>query len=157
MDAHLDHALALVNRNRRWVWFAAGAAVVAAGAGAIAWWQIKRRTSVVPTSGTYTSVDVDGRDLVDGTSVRLTFLDDQMHVYAGGNNMGGTVAVIGSKLFWSEDASTAVGCLPALALQDTWLSGWLNSGVDVFRDHRRLVLSGQGVRIVLAPARSDDL
>jgi hypothetical protein len=48
-----------------------------------------------------------------------------------------------------------VGCLPNLAVQDTWLSSWLNAGVDVFRDHRRLVLAGQGVRVVMEPVRDE--
>jgi heat shock protein HslJ len=157
MDTNLETALALVNRHRRWPWFIAGGAVVAAIAGVVVWRQVTSRSSVIPTSGTYVSDEVEGRELADGTKLRFTFLDDQMHVFAGGNNMGGSVAIIGSKLFWSEEASTEVGCLPAIALQDTWLSGWLNSGVDVFRDHKRLVLSAQGVRVVLKPATDADL
>jgi heat shock protein HslJ len=157
MDPTLETTLALVNRHRRWPWFIAGGAVVAAIGGVVVWRRLASRSSVIPTSGTYVSDEVEGRELVDGTTLRFTFLDDQMHVFAGGNNMGGSVAIIGSKLFWSEEASTEVGCLPAIALQDTWLSGWLNSGVDVFRDHRRLVLSSQGVRVVLKPATDADL
>jgi len=153
----LERQIVAAVRGRRWPWFAAGAAVVAAaavGAG-ITVWQMRRRRSVVPTEGTFVSTEVDGRDLVAGTQLRLTFVEDQMHVYAGGNNMGGSVAVIGTKLHWSEDASTEVGCLPDLAVQDAWLSGWLNAGVDAFRDHKRLVLAGQGVRVVLEPAKDD--
>lgn len=153
----LERQIVAAVRGKRWPWFAAGAAVVAAaavGAGVVVW-QMRRQRSVVPTEGTYVSTEVDGRDLVANTQLRLTFVDDQMHVYAGGNNMGGSVAIIGTKLHWSEDASTSVGCLPDLAVQDTWLSSWLNAGVDAFRDHKRLVLAGQGVRIVLEPVKDD--
>jgi heat shock protein HslJ len=154
VDEQLE-ALLAQTRNRRWPWFIAGGVAAAAAAGAVVWWQLQKRSNVVPTSGTFVSSEVDGRDLVEGTQLRFTFVDDQMHVYAGGNNMGGSLSIIGSKLYWSEDASTAVGCLPNLAVQDTWLSSWLNAGVDVFRDHRRLVLAGQGVRVVMEPVRDE--
>ncbi len=153
MDPNLETALALVNRHRRWPWFIAGGAVVAAVAGVVVWRQVTSRSSVIPTSGTYASDEVEGRELADGTKLRFTFLDDQMHVFAGGSEHGRQRRPSSApSCFGAREASTEVGCLPAIAIQDTWLSGWLNSGVDVFRDHKRLVLSAQGVRVVLKPA-----
>ena len=139
----------------RWVLLGVGGAVVA---GLVVWLVLlvlRRPSSPVPTSGTWESVSTDGRDLVDGTTIRLTFTQNLLSVYAGCNNLGGTVFVDGARLYWSEDASTEVGCSPGLAAQDTWLAGWLNAGVDVFRDGKSLVLAGAGVRVTFVSTGDD--
>jgi heat shock protein HslJ len=117
---------------------------------------LRARKPIVPAVGSYVCTELEGRDLVEGTELRVTFAEGWMDVFAGCNNLSGTIYSTGSRLYWSEEASTEVGCRPDMAVQDAWLSGWLNAGVDVFRDHRRIVLSGQGVRAVLSPAGSSD-
>jgi len=143
-----------VPAQRRWVVLGALALAVpvAVAAGWMAGRGLRARKPLVPSHGAFVCTELEGRDLVEGTELRVTFNEGWMDVFAGCNNLTGSVYASGTRLFWSEDASTEVGCRPDLAVQDAWLSGWLNAGVDVFRDHGRLVFSGQGVRAVLVPA-----
>lgn len=110
---------------------------------------LKKASSRFPHKGTFESVSVAGREFDDATTLRLTFTDDGVLVYAGGNDMAGTVMVADGRMFWSEEHSTTAGLPPKRALQDAWLSTWLNAGVDVFRHGKTLVLSRDGVRIEL--------
>jgi hypothetical protein len=128
---------------------AAAAALVAGGA-AVLW--ARRRPAGVPTSGTFAASAVEGRELVAGTELRLTFADGRLFVYAGGNYMAGSLAVAGPHVVWLEEAATSAGLLPQLAVQDAWVAAWLAGGVMVFRDGGDVVLAGGGVRVVLRPA-----
>lgn len=143
---------------RRWVVLGVLGVVVpvAVAAGWAAGRGLRARKPVVPDSGSFVCTALEGRDLVEGTELRVTFTEGWMDVFAGCNNLTGSVYSSGSRMFWSEDASTEVGCRPDLAVQDAWLSSWLNAGVDVFRDHGRLVFSGDGVRAVLTPVSNGD-
>jgi heat shock protein HslJ len=147
-----------VLRDRRTRWGAAlvGGAVVALAVGVLATREVQRRHKLPPVRGTYESVKVEGRDLADGTTIRLTFTDDWMDLYAGGNDMTGTVAMNGATMHWSEEDSTGVGCMPNLAVQDAWLTQWLNRGVTLYRDHKRLVLSRDGVKVVFRRLADED-
>jgi hypothetical protein len=131
---------------------AAAVAVVAAAALNCA---LRARRRAVPIAGCYESVEVRGRDLAAGTSLRMTFTGERVYVFAGGNDMAGTAVLCGDRLFWSEEASTTAGLLPQLALQDAWVSGWLNAGVHMMRRGRTLVLSSEDVVIELR--RTDEL
>lgn len=143
--------------DRRHVLLAASvAATVAAGVSLAVVWRHRHRAGVLPTTGSYEATEVTGWELAPGTAVRLTFDGDRLHVYAGGNNMTGTTMLTGPRLYWSEDASTQAGLLPNQALQDAWISKWLNGGVDVFRNGRSLVLSRGDTRLELWPSPDRD-
>lgn len=150
-------ALAML-RTRRAMWAGVfmGGAAVALTAGILLTREVQRRHKLPPIKGAYESIKVEGKDLAKNTTVRLTFADDWMDVYAGGNDMTGTVAMSGATLHWSEEDATNAGCMPDVAVQDAWLSGWLNSGVTLFKDHKRLVLSKDGIKIVLQRLGDDD-
>ena len=45
---------------------------------------------------TYTSISVEGRELVSGTAIELSFEDDTMSVWAGCNSMFGAFEVTGT-------------------------------------------------------------
>lgn len=131
-----------------WVVAAVGGSVILVGVAAVVVRQIQKQTKKLPSSGTYETIRCEGVDLVEGTTVRVTFNDKWMDVYAGGNDMTGTLMRDGTRVYWSEEASTEIGCMPNIAVQDGWLSVWLNAGPSFFRDHRRLVMSRGGIKLV---------
>jgi heat shock protein HslJ len=157
MTIDTKEALALL-RSRRALWSAAflGGAVVAMGAGVLFTREVQRRHKLPPVKGAYESIKVEGKELVGGTTVRLTFAEEWMDAYAGGNDMTGTILMNGATLHWNEEDATNAGCMPDVAVQDAWLSGWLNRGVTLFRDHKRLVLSGGGIKIVFRRLSEED-
>lgn len=152
-----SHTLGRHFRRHGGIWAAvAGGAALTLAVGWLVEREVRRRSALFPVGGTYASADITGRELVNGTSIRFTFSEGWMHAYAGGNHMSGTTAMVGTRLYWSEEAATEVGCLPGLALQDAWLSAWLNSGVDVFRDHKQWVFSGRGITLVMKSLKDDE-
>lgn len=132
-------------------WALAAVAGTAASVAVIGVIVVARHYRKLPYSGTYVVELLEGRALAGNSTMRLTFLNDEIDIYAGCNHMSGTYFVADNKLFWSEKYSTEVGCMPALAEQDSWLSSWLNRGVHVFRNGKQIVFSGSGVRMVLVP------
>ena len=101
----------------------------------------------------YTSTSVEGRELVSGSAIELTFEDDTMSAWAGCNNMFGSFEVTGTDLAWStEPAATMMMCDPELAEQDQWLASLLTAGVTATTDGATLTLEGDGVTIELASA-----
>lgn len=131
-------------------------AVVAGVTGTLIGAAALKRSKSLPASGTYESVEIQGIELVEGTTVRVTFTDGWADIFAGGNNMTGTVMTLGSTLFWSEEDSTSVGCMPNIAVQDAWLSKWLNGGVSFFRDHKKLTLAKHDTKIVFEKISNPD-
>jgi heat shock protein HslJ len=137
-------------RNRRVYWTAAfvGGAVVALAGGTILGREARRRHKLPPVKGAYESIKAEGINIAEGTTIRLTFSDEWVDIYAGGNDMTGTIIMNGATMYWSEEDSTNIGCMPNIAIQDAWLTEWLNSGVTLYRDSKRLVLSKNDVKIV---------
>jgi heat shock protein HslJ len=81
--------------------------------------------------GTFTSVEVEGWTLVDGTQVELSFDADAIAAYAGCNRMRGGFAVDGDTLTVDTLASTMMACEEPLQRQDEWLTGLLESDPTV--------------------------
>jgi heat shock protein HslJ len=99
---------------------------------------------------TFTSTDVTDHDLVQGTQVTLAFDSEQVSVNAGCNTMGGTVTLEGGTLTLGDDVrSTLMECGDELRAQDTWITEWLQGGVDATLDGNALTLEGDGVTMAL--------
>jgi heat shock protein HslJ len=101
----------------------------------------------------YLSQGVTGRDLVAGSTIRLTFEDGRLSVNADCNTMGGPFEVDDGTLRWtSEVASTAMGCVGDLADQDEWLTDLFTDGVEAELDGGTLTLISGDVTIDLTAA-----
>ncbi|MGW5055286.1 META domain-containing protein [Actinokineospora sp. NPDC004072] len=100
-------------------------------------------------SGAYLSES--GRDLVEGTRVRLEFTGDgRLLASAGCNTISGPVETGGGKVVVTDLAVTEMGCDPDRHAQDEWLAGWLAAAPTWRLDGERLVLAAEGVELVLA-------
>jgi heat shock protein HslJ len=100
---------------------------------------------------TYTSTEVRGHDLVEGSQVTLTFEDGRLSAQAGCNTMSGeatwddgTLEVAGPM------ASTMMACEQPLMDQDQWLSSFLASSPSLEADGRTLTLGDDSTRMTLA-------
>ncbi len=97
----------------------------------------------------FASVRVDGRQLVNGTQVRINFADDEVRANAGCNHLFGTMALSGDTLTASNVGGTEMGCPDGLNDQDVWLSEFLSAGPAVVLDGDTLTLTKDGVVIEL--------
>ncbi len=97
----------------------------------------------------FASVRVDGRQLVDGTQIRLGFDGDAVQADAGCNHLFGTLAVEGDTLTASNMGGTEMGCPDGLQDQDAWLSEFLSAGAEVVLDGDTLTLAKDGVVVEL--------
>lgn len=100
----------------------------------------------------YVSVEVHGRELVDGTPVRLSFADGAVHASAGCNSMGGDVVVDGGVLRVRGDGlwMTEMGCPePGWHEQDAWLMGLLAAEPTLHLEGHTLTIEHDATRLVL--------
>ena len=97
---------------------------------------------------TFLSTSIDGRALVPGSRVRLSFDGGGIGASAGCNSMGGPYAVADGKLVVGQLAMTEMACDPALMSQDTWLAGFLD-GASVSLAGDALGLAKDGVTLTL--------
>lgn len=97
---------------------------------------------------TFLSTAIDGRVLVGGSQVRLTFQGGSVSASAGCNSMSGPYALDGASLVARSLATTEMGCDPALMAQDAWLADLL-SGSTIALDGDTLTLARGGVRVTL--------
>lgn len=98
----------------------------------------------------FTSTEVRGHSLVEGTSVRLTFEDEAISAQAGCNTIfGGASWADGVLTSEGQLAMTMMGCDGDLAAQDQWLSDFLASEPDIALDGDTLVLGNDSDGITL--------
>ena len=97
----------------------------------------------------FSSVRVDGHQLVGDTQIRLAFVGDEVRADAGCNHLFGTWAVDGGALTASDMGGTEMGCPDGLNDQDAWLTEFLSAGPDVVLDGDTLTLSKDGVVVEL--------
>src|SRR4051794_31721273 len=98
----------------------------------------------------YTSTDVTGRDLVEGTTVELTFEDGHLAVAAGCNTQTAAYDVEDDAIAWTgEPAATLKACSDELTAQDNWLNALFLDGVPATLDGETLTLKNGDVEIVL--------
>jgi heat shock protein HslJ len=97
---------------------------------------------------TFVSTDIEGRDLVPGSRVRLSFDVGRIGAQAGCNSMGGSVAIVDGRFVLDDLATTEMACDPALMDQDAWLAGFLD-GAAVTLVGDTLALANGGVVLTL--------
>ncbi len=97
---------------------------------------------------TFLSTDVEGRALVAGSTVRLTFLNGQVSASAGCNSLGGPYRIEGDRLIAGQLATTEMACDPALMDQDRWVADLLGGATITF-DGDTLTLTKVGTRLTL--------
>ena len=97
------------------------------------------------------AVTEDGSDrpLVDGTQIRLGFVDGQLSASAGCNTMGGGYRIDGDTLVFEGGAMTEMGCDDDRHAQDDWLVALLGSGPTIVRDDDKLTLTAGATVITL--------
>jgi heat shock protein HslJ len=77
---------------------------------------------------TFTATEVQGHELVEGSSVTLTFDENAISAQAGCNTLNGAASWDGDTLDVQEPmASTLMACEEALMAQDQWLASFLTS------------------------------
>ena len=109
-------------------------------------------------TGSFTSTSVGGHDLVAGSTLTLSFEDDQLTASAGCNTMGSAFSLDGGILLWEgEPRSTMMACSDELMAQDTWLTGLLTGGVHASLDGDTLTLAAQQVTMTLERSASTPL
>lgn len=106
-----------------------------------------------PTDGgvegrTFLSTGLEGRPLVAGSTVRLTFQNGGVSANAGCNSMGGPYRIEGDRLIADELATTEMACDPALMEQDRWLADLLG-GATITLDGDTLTMENGTVRLTL--------
>lgn len=89
----------------------------------------------------FVSTRVTGRDLVEGTEVRLIFQEGRVSVTAGCNTLNGEAAWEDGRLVVQGPmAQTMMACDPALSEQDVWLAALLTSEPPLTLDGSTLTL-----------------
>ena len=81
------------------------------------------------------------RQLVDGTTVSLTFTTNSLSANAGCNTLAGKASIDAGRLTAGPFASTLKACDQALMEQDVWLGSFLESGPTIAMHGDELWLS----------------
>lgn len=94
---------------------------------------------------TFTSTEVTGRELVEGTTVTLTFEDGRLGANAGCNTSSSAYRIEDGVLrLDGEGMTTLMGCPPELESQDQWLAAFLRDGREVALRAEVLTLTSAG-------------
>ena len=100
---------------------------------------------------TYVSTSVTGYDLVEGSTINLSFEGPRMQLSAGCNIISAAYDVTDGTLAWTgEPAATMMACPDDLMAQDQWLIGLFQDGVTATSDGSTLTLANDDVTIELA-------
>lgn len=98
----------------------------------------------------FVATEVTGHELVEGSTLRLTFEDANLAAAAGCNTIFGAAAWDdGTLRFTGEPARTSMGCVDGLAEQDDWLAAFLTAGPSVELAGTTLTLDDGTVTITL--------
>ncbi|MGH8823805.1 MAG: META domain-containing protein [Jiangellaceae bacterium] len=105
----------------------------------------------------FVSTEVRGHDLVEETSVRLSFESDRVSATAGCNTFTGPASWDDGTLAISADslAATMMGCEPDLQAQDDWLTGFLTSSPTLELDGSTLNLGDDESGMTLEESAGD--
>jgi heat shock protein HslJ len=97
----------------------------------------------------FVSSEIEGRELVHGSQIRLTF-NDSLSVSSGCNYLDFNYWLDGDRVMISGWGSTAMACKPAALMeQEDWLASFLTAGPTVALDGDTLTLTGHAVVITL--------
>lgn len=108
-----------------------------------------RDTSAPLDGRAFVSTSVEGRELVPGSTVTMSFQEGRVSVQAGCNTMTGPYTFDGTTLTVGDMAGTMMGCEPALMDQDQWLAGYLAAGPAASLEGDTLRLTADGVTVTL--------
>lgn len=98
----------------------------------------------------FLSTAVEGRTLVDGTQIRLSFgTDGTLSAAAGCNTMFGSFDLDGNELVVGTLGSTEMGCDPDRHAQDDWLAALLAGRPAISVDGDELALTAGAVTVTL--------
>ena len=86
-------------------------------------------------------IEDPNRDIVPGSTIRLSFVDHTVAANGGCNILRGPVAINDDKLVVGKMASTLKACQPALQAQDEWLASFLTSSPTIKRQSNDLWLT----------------
>jgi heat shock protein HslJ len=101
---------------------------------------------------TFVSTDVDGQELVEGTSISFSFEGERISVNAGCNTMNGGYTLAAGTLEAPQLAQTMMACDEALMAQDEWIAGLLAAGAEVTLAGDQLTLVGGDVTVTATAA-----
>ncbi len=105
----------------------------------------------------FTSTEVTGYDLVEGSSITMSFLDDAVSVNAGCNTMNGGFEIVDATFTADQFAMTMMACQEPLMDQDTWLAEFLASSPEIALDGATLTFTGDDATITLTEIEPADL
>jgi len=97
---------------------------------------------------TFLSTGIEGRSLVAGSRIRISFEDGQISASGGCNSMSGSYLIDGDRLVARSLATTEMGCAEPLMAQDAWLADLLD-GATIALDGDTLTLSKGGARLTM--------
>jgi heat shock protein HslJ len=97
----------------------------------------------------FVSSDVTGHELVDGSRITMSFLDDTVSVNAGCNTMNGGFEIADDTFTVAQLASTMMACPDPVMEQDAWLSGFLAASPTIALEGSTLTLTGDDATITL--------
>lgn len=98
----------------------------------------------------FVSTSVEGHDLVDGSTVTLSFDADNVGAQAGCNTMTSGFTIEDGDLTIGTMASTMMACSDELMAQDQWLASFLSDDPAISLDGDVLTLSESDVTITLS-------
>jgi len=97
---------------------------------------------------TFLATASDGRALVAGSRVRISFQGGQIGASGGCNSLGGPYAIDGDRLVVRQLGGTDMACERPLMDQDAWLAGLLD-GATITLAGDTLTLAKEGDRLTL--------
>jgi heat shock protein HslJ len=97
----------------------------------------------------FASSAVTGYDLVEGSEITMSFLDDRVSVNAGCNTMNGGFEIADGTFTASQLAATMMACEQPLMDQDMWLTEFLAASPAIALDGTTLTLTGSDATITL--------
>lgn len=99
---------------------------------------------------TFVSQEVEGRDLVKGSTLSLSFDGSNLAANAGCNTMTGAYALKDDRIRWTDTpAATMMACEQDLMVQDQQIVQLLKGGMEASLDGDELVLTSGTITITL--------
>lgn len=96
---------------------------------------------------TFTVTDVEGQDVVEGSTITIGFAEGLVVAAGGCNSLRGGYTVEDGALVVDVLASTQMACDEPLMAQDDWIGALLESGPSVTLEGDTLTLSGGDVTV----------
>ena len=148
-----------LSRRRRVVWATLVGSILLVGCGDDSSDDSSADAGSVPSAAdladrTFLSTAVEGKTLVEGTQVSLSFTDSTIAAIAGCNTMTGGYTITDDALAVDALAQTMMACDDQLAAQDQWVGQLLEGDPSITLDDDVLTLSGGDVTLTLGDRES---